>query len=311
MSSQSFSRPGAVDLSALNTGGSGGQPGNASARGGGGFVVDVTEATFQAEVINQSMSVPVVIDFWATWCEPCKTLSPILENLAAEYGGRFVLAKIDVDANQAIAQAAQVQSIPTVVAVLRGQVVPLFQGAVPEAQARQVIDQLLQMAVANGVAGRAEPVGPQPVDDEAADADEEQGDPRFEAAYEAINDGDFDRAAAAYQAVLAESPGDAEAKAGLAQVELLRRTSGIDQAAARAAADADPADVDAQLQAADLEVASGQVEAAFDRLIATVRRVYGDERERVRTRVVELFEIVGATDARVAKARAALASALF
>jgi len=311
MSSQSFSRPGAVDLSALNTGGPGADGGSATARGGGGFVVDVTEATFQTEVINRSMSVPVVIDFWATWCEPCKTLSPILEKLAAEYDGRFVLAKIDVDANQAIAQAAQVQSIPTVMAVLRGQVVPLFQGAVPEAQARQVIDQLLQMAVANGVAGRAEPVGPPPGGEESAAEEEPPVDPRFEAAYEAINAGDFDRAAEAYQAVLAESPGDAEAKAGLAQVELLRRTSGIDEAAARSAADADPTDVDAQLQVADLDLAAGQVEAAFDRLIATVRRVADDDRERVRARVVELFEVVGATDPRVVKARAALASALF
>lgn len=308
MSSQSFSRPGAVDLSALSAG----QPkASRPAAGAGGFVIDVTEATFQSEVLTRSMSVPVVIDFWATWCEPCKTLSPILERLAAQYEGRFVLAKIDVDANQAIAQAAQVQSIPTVVAVLRGQLVPLFQGAIPEAQAQQVIEQLLQMAVANGVAGRADPIpgaGPEPVEDEVA---EEPIDPRFEAAYDAINAGDFDKAAAAYQAVLAESPADADAKAGLAQVELLRRTAGVDQAAARAQADAEPTNVDAQLLVADLDLVTGNAEAAFDRLIGTVRRVFGDDRERVRTRVVELFEVVGSADPRVVKARSALASALF
>ncbi|WP_116952249.1 tetratricopeptide repeat protein [Jiangella endophytica] len=311
MSSQSFSRPGAIDLSALNGGGQPQQstPGVA----GGGFVIDVTEATFQAEVLTRSMSVPVVIDFWATWCEPCKTLSPILERLAAQYEGRFVLAKIDVDANQAIAQAAQVQSIPTVVAVLRGQLVPLFQGAIPEAQAQQVIDQLLQMAVANGVAGRSDPIpgaGGEPVadDDEVA---EEPIDPRFEAAYDAINAGDFDRAAEAYRQVLAEAPADAEAKAGLAQVELLRRTAGVDAGATLAAAEANPADVDTQLLAADIEVASGLVDQAFDRLIGTIRRVFGDDRERLRVRVVELFDIVGGADPRVVKARSALASALF
>jgi putative thioredoxin len=313
MSSQSFSRPGAVDLSALN---GGAQPQrSAPGAAGGGFVIDVTEATFQSEVLTRSMSVPVVIDFWATWCEPCKTLSPILERLAAQYEGRFVLAKIDVDANQAIAQAAQVQSIPTVVAVLRGQLVPLFQGAIPEAQAQQVIEQLLQMAVANGVAGRADPIPGG--GGEAADGDgdgepaEEPIDPRFEAAYDAINAGDFDKAAEAYRAVLAETPADAEAKAGLAQVELLRRTAGADPAAVVAAADADPTDVDAQLLAADIEVVSGRVDQAFDRLIGTIRRVFGDDRERLRARVVELFDIVGGADPRVVKARSALASALF
>lgn len=311
MSSQSFSRPGAVDLSALNGGGQPQQ--SAPGAAGGGFVIDVTEATFQSEVLTRSMSVPVVIDFWATWCEPCKTLSPILERLAAQYEGRFVLAKIDVDANQAIAQAAQVQSIPTVVAVLRGQLVPMFQGAIPEAQAQQVIDQLLQMAVANGVAGRSDPIAgaagaAEPADDEVA---EEPVDPRFEAAYDAINAGDFDKAAEAYRQVLVEAPADAEAKAGLAQVELLRRTAGVDAAATMAAAEANPTDVGTQLLAADIEVVSGQVDQAFDRLIGTIRRVFGDDREQVRARVVELFDIVGSSDPRVVKARSALASALF
>ncbi|PZF79217.1 tetratricopeptide repeat protein [Jiangella anatolica] len=312
MSSQSFSRPGAVDLSAFNGAGQAQQAAPGAA--GGGYVIDVTEATFQSEVLTRSMSVPVVIDFWATWCEPCKTLSPILERLAAQYEGRFVLAKIDVDANQAIAQAAQVQSIPTVVAVLRGQLVPLFQGAIPEAQAQQVIDQLLQMAVANGVAGRSDPIPGAGGAAEASSPEEEAEepiDPRFEAAYDAINAGDFDKAAEAYRQVLADAPADAEAKAGLAQVELLRRTAGADPAAALAAADAAPADVEAQLLAADIEVVSGRVDQAFDRLIGTVRRVFGDDRERVRARVVELFDIVGGADPRVVKARSALASALF
>jgi putative thioredoxin len=315
MSSESFSRPGAVDLAALNSTARSSTPGGGpSAAANGGFAIDVTEATFQADVLNRSMSVPVVIDFWATWCEPCKTLSPILERLATEYDGRFVLAKIDVDANQALAQAAQVQSIPTIVAVVRGQVVPLFQGAIPEAQVRQVLDQLLQMAVANGVAGRAEPVSSAP-QQQPADQPQQPVDSRrqtrLDTAVEAINAGDFDRAKVAYQAILGETPGDTEAKAGLAQVELLRRTNGVDAVAVRAKADANPTDVDAQLQAADLDVATTDVQAAFDRLIGTIRAVDGDDRERIRSRVVELFDIVGVSDPRVAKARAALASALF
>lgn len=303
MSAESFMRPGAVDLSALKAkaeapSGSGGN--------GGGLVVDVTEATFQNEVLQRSMSVPVVIDFWAEWCGPCKQLSPVLEKLAREYGGRFVLAKIDVDANQQLAASAQVQSIPMVLGVIKGQAVPLFAGALPEADVRKYLDQLLQVAAANGVSGRVS------TDESAGEGEaEESRDSRFDKAYDAIERGDYDAAAAAYEEVLNESPGDADAKAGLAQVSLLRRTAGVDPAAARSAADAAPDDVGAQLLAADVEVANGQVDEGFERLLAAIRATSGDDRDRARTRLVELFDVVGSSDPRVAKARSALASALF
>lgn len=312
MSSQSFSRPGAVDLSSFASAApSGSQPGAPAPNGSGGFAVDVTEATFQAEVLNRSVSVPVVLSFWSARSEPSVELNATLERLATEFAGRFVLAKVDVDSNQAIAASAQVQGIPTVLAVVRGQAIPLFQGPAPEDDVRRLLDEVLKMAIANGVAGRADPIpGAAPEGDDEA-AVEPPSDPRFDAAYEAINAGDFDAAAAAYQQVLAESPNDAEAKAGVAQVELLRRTQGTDAGAALARADAAITDVDAQLLAADLQLVSGQVDAAFDRLIATIRVVFGDDRERVRLRLVELFEVVGPTDPRVTKARGALASALF
>jgi putative thioredoxin len=305
MSAESFMRPGAVDLSALAAKAQ--QPANSTGAGAGaGVVIDVTEASFEADVLQQSMTVPVVIDFWAEWCGPCKQLSPTLEKLAGEYGGRFVLAKIDVDSNQQLAASAQVQSIPMVLGVVKGQAVPLFAGALPEAEVRQYIDQLLKVAEANGVNGRV---------DAAADDDESEAepphDPRFDTAYDAIERGDFDAAAAAYSELLAESPNDADAKAGLAQVELLRRTAEVDAATATAAASADPTDINAQMLVADLEVVAGRVDEGFNRLIATVRKVSGDDRDAVRTRLLELFEIVGQSDPRVAKARTALASALF
>ena len=298
---------GAVDLSSLapRTGPAPGAAPSADAAAGG-VVVDVTEADFQTVVIEQSTTVPVVIDFVADWCGPCKQLSPILEKLAAEDGGRWLLAKIDVDANPRLGQAFQVQSIPAVFAVLQGQPVPLFQGALPEAQVRQYLDELLKVAEANGVSGRLTPQDPA-----GETVDEPVHDPRYDEAYDAIERGDYDAAAAAYQALLDQAPADADARAGLAQVELLRRTAALDAQAVRQAAAERPDDVAAQCAAADLDLLGGHVEDAFQRLIELVRRSTGDERDATRTHLVGLFELVGNQDERVIKARTGLANALF
>ena len=310
MTQPSINPYGAVDLSALAT-----PPGPAAGPAAGGVpadgattgvVVDVTEADFQAVVIEQSSTVPVVIDFVADWCGPCKQLSPILEKLAVDDGGKWLLAKVDVDANPRLGQAFQVQSIPAVFAVLQGQPVPLFQGALPEAQVRQYIDELLKVAEANGVTGRLTmqaAAGEQ--------VDEPAHDPRYDEAYEAIERGDYDAATAAYQGLLDQAPGDADARAGLAQVELLQRTSALDPQTVQQDATARPDDVNAQCAAADLDLLGGHVEDAFQRLIELVRRTTGDEREAARTHLVGLFELVGNHDERVAKARTGLASALF
>jgi putative thioredoxin len=305
---------GAVDLSGLGQRPqqAAGAPG-ASTGGGAapGVVVDVTEATF-GDIVQQSMTVPVVVDLWATWCGPCKQLSPVLEKLAREYDGRILLAKVDVDANPQISQAFAVQSIPTVVAILKGQPVPLFQGAVPEEQVRQVFEELQRVAEANGVTGRVAGAGAgDDGDQEAGEAEEPPLPPLHQEAYDAIERDDLDAAADAYRRALAESPADDLARAGLAQVELLRRTRGVDLNAARAAAAANPTDVDAGLLAADLDVLGGHVEDAFARLVELVRATSDEDRERARAHLVELFEVVGSDDPRVLAARRALASALF
>jgi putative thioredoxin len=221
-----------------------------------------------------------------------------------------VLAKIDVDANPQLAQAFQVQSIPSVFAVVKGQPIPLFQGAQPEPQVRQVLVELLRVAEANGVSGRLTAAGVEAVEEEA-EAIEEPLPPLHQAAYDAIERDDLDAAVAAYEQALLESPADELARVGLAQVQLMRRTKDVDPAAARAAAAAAPEDVDAQIVVADLDILGGHVGDAFTRLIDTVRLTRGEEREQVRKHLVELFDVVGSDDPRVPKARVALASALF
>ncbi|KQV23678.1 MULTISPECIES: thioredoxin [unclassified Kitasatospora] len=271
------------------------------------LVLDVDEDTFEAEVVQRSAEVPVVVDFWAEWCGPCKQLSPILERLAEEYAGRIVLAKIDVDANQLIAQQFGIQGIPAVMAVVAGQLVPLFQGAENEANVRKIIDQLIAVAEQRfGIVGGAgAPEGQAP----AATLPPE--DPALAAAHDALDRGDLGGAVQAYRNVLADQPGNAEAKLGLAQAQLLYRVEQFDPAAVRAAAAGDPKDVAAQLDAADLDLVGGHVEDAFGRLVDTVGRTFGEDRDTARLRLLELFEVIGTEDPRVGAARAALARVLF
>jgi putative thioredoxin len=306
MTQPTFNPYGAVDLSALARPPAATPSSSSNGAAAGSFAVDVTETDFQSAVLEQSMTVPVVIDFWADWCGPCKQLTPVLERLAEADAGAWLLARVDADANPRLAQVFQVQGIPAVFAVVKGQPIPLFQGALPEAQVRQYLDELLKVAAANGVTGRIDG-GPPPV----ADEPEPEGDPRYDQAYDAIERGDLDAAAKAYRSLLESDPEDDDARAGLGQVELMRRTASVDEAAARRAADERPDDVDAAFQVADLDLLRGDADSAFSRLVDLVRRTQGEDRDRVRTHLVALFELVGTGDERVARARTALANALF
>lgn len=277
-------------------------------------MIDVDEAGFERDVLQRSTEVPVVIDFWAEWCEPCKQLSPVLERLAVEYAGRFLLAKVDVDANQMLMQQFGIQGIPAVFAVVAGQALPLFQGAAGEQQIRQTLDQLVQVAEERfGLTGLAVDPDAEPGGGQAEAEAMPAGpyDALLEAAVRALDSGDFGGAVQAYRNVLGDDPGNPEAKLGLAQAELLQRVQGLDPQQVRKDAAEKPADVQAQILAADLDLVGGHVEDAFGRLIETVRRTAGDDRDTVRLRLLELFEVVGADDPRVAAARRALARALF
>jgi len=304
---------GAVDLSSLRNRpqppaapAAGAPAAPAPAGGASPLVFDVTDASF-GEVLELSRTVPVVIDLWAEWCGPCKQLSPVLEKVVIELGGRLVLAKVDVDANPQLAQGFRAQSIPMVLALVAGQPVPLFTGAVPEQQVRDVFAQLLQLAAQHGVTGTV------PVDGVTDDvAPEEPPLPPLHAeAFAAIEEGDYARAITAYEKALAENPRDADARAGLGQVRLLDRVQGADLQAARDAAAAEPTGLDAQFLVADLDVVGGHVDDAFGRLLDLFQALSADDRAPVRERLLELFGLVGDDDARVIRARARLASLLF
>jgi len=304
---------GAVDLAAVKARSeAAARAANAPAPAAGQFVIDVTEANFQAEVLDRSFQVPVLLDLWADWCEPCKQLSPILEKVANESGGQWILAKVDVEANQRIAQMLQVQGIPATFAVIGGQLVPGFQGALPEPQVREFVAALLEAASKAGLSGMGAP----PAAADAAGAGESAGEPavpedeRFTAAEQALQDGDFDLATQRYNAILAQEPANTDAQLALRQVALLRRLTTLAPDAI-AIAQRSPDDVEAQLAAADGELAGNEVEAAFVRLIGLIKRLRGEDRDPVRDRLVEYFELLGPDDPRVAPARRELANALF
>ncbi|GMA25245.1 hypothetical protein GCM10025864_30040 [Luteimicrobium album] len=217
---------------------------------------------------------------------------------------------MDVQAYPSVAAAFQVQGVPTVVAVLQGQPLPLFQGNASPEQIQGVLDQVLAAAEQNGVTGTV-PAGDGSQPEVEPEPVEEPLPPLHQEAYDAIERDDLDAAVAAYTKAMKQDPSDALAKAGLAQVELLQRTRDLDLQAVRAAAAADPTSLDAALDVADLDLSGGKVDDAFGRLIDLVRTTSGDDRERLRKRLVDYFEIVGTQDPRVAAARRALANALY
>ncbi|MDR1513951.1 MAG: tetratricopeptide repeat protein [Propionibacteriaceae bacterium] len=289
---------GAIDLTDLN------KP--AAARPSGAYVVELDEANFEA-TLRQSARFPIVIEFYSPRDPGGKALSQALNELAAAANGAWLLARLNVDAAGQVAQALQIHAVPTVVGVLGGRMVPLWQGTLSKDEAGRYIQELLKVAAANGLLGKAEPQS-------AASAADDALDPRYEAAHAAMAKSDFASALAEFEKLLADNPNDVQARVGKAQAGLLARVGEPAPAAvdaARRAADQAPADVAAALLAADFEVAHGLVEQGFARLVAAVAATAGAERDQARTRLLELFDTLEPTDPVVLTARRNLATALY
>ncbi|WP_434439577.1 tetratricopeptide repeat protein [Lentzea sp. E54] len=305
---------GAVDLGALKARADAARQAPAAAAGAAPapdngstpWIVDVTEASFQA-VVEQSLQVPVVVLLGASYSPESQQLAASLTRFASASGGAWILARVDLESAPRIGQAFGVQSVPTTVAVAGGQPIDAFAGPIADAELSQWIARLLDALRDRlpGIRAGEARAGAAPVAEE-----EVVEDPRIVAAEEAFERGDYTAAQGFYEQILASEPAHELAKEGLAQARFAERAEGVDPAVI-AKADGAPEDIDAQLAAADAQVAVQDVEAAFKRLVDTVRRVYGDDRDRVRQHLVGLFELFPADDPRVAAARRNLASALY
>lgn len=264
---------------------------------GGGAVIDVTEIDFEEQIVQRSLQQLVVVDLWAEWSEPSHQLSPTLAKLAGESGGRWVLARVNVDVSPRIAQAFGVQSVPMVIALVGGQPVAAFNGAQPEAEIRGWLDEIFAKAghLLPEVAG-GEPT------------DEPERDPRMVAAEELMNSGDIDGALDAYRAILALEPDNVEAKSVIGNLEFVTRAQAHDPAVVT---NAEPGDVDAQLAAADVLLLGQRPDAAFDRIIEVIKLTRDEERGRARARLLELFELFDPAEPFVVAARRKLATALY
>lgn len=297
---QPHSLRGAIDLSSL------GAPA-APAAPAGSYVTEVDDASFDA-AMQGSVRYPILIEFYSPRAPEQQRLSQDLAALTDEAAGRWLLVRVNVDTSPQLAAELQIKAVPTVAGVVNGQLVPLWQGTLSKDDAKARIEELIRMAAKYGIVAKAQPVAAAPTED--ADA-APTIDPRYAAAYEAMEQEDYATARQQFEALLAATPSDAIAKAGLAQSGLLGRVTSANPQAAVDKLAADPDDVEAILAMADLEAATGAVEAAFARLVAAVRSHAGDEKDIVRKRLLELYDTCEPTDPAVLRSRRELASALF
>jgi putative thioredoxin len=257
--------------------------------------IEVTVENLSNEILPLSLVRPVIVLMWTSRSPESVEMVKTLGKLEVDYKAAFALARVDIDANPEVAQAFQTKSVPYAVAIIAEQMVPLFEQIYPETQVKMVIDKVLTLASEQGV-------GQAPV---------EQIEPEETDAMNALESGDYVAAEAAYKKWLARKPSENLAKLGLAQTQLLMRTEGLDLNTVIAQSTASPTDLNLQLQAADVEIVNGGVEAAFTRLLHAVKATQGDERTKIKNHLLGLFALVDPSDPRLAVARKELASALF
>ena len=286
---------GAVDLSGLKQRAQ--EPGGASGGAAPSGTLEVTEANLESEVLARSNQLRVVVVLWSPRSDASVQLGETLAALAAQDNGSWALATVNVDTTPRVAQLFGVQAVPTVVAIAGGQPLGSFQGPQPPDQLRAWIDSLL-----NATAGK---LGGAP-----GDGEPEPVDPALAGARDALDAGDFDAAKAAYEAILRTDPNHVEAKAAVRQIDFLARATAQNPDAV-ARADAAPADIDAAFAAADIQLLHQDVAGAFNRLVALVKSTSGDDRGRVRTRLIELFELFDPAEPDVIAGRRNLANALY
>lgn len=296
-----FNRPGAVDLSAFAPSAPAGETVGAN------YAVEATEANFN-QLVSESMQYPVVFLLTSARDQGSVGIEQMLTRLASAAQGRWLLGRIDVDSQPRLAQALQVAAVPTTIAVIAGQALPLFQGTRDEAEVKAYLDQVVEVAAANGVHGRAKP---QPGSSAAESTTEPALDPRFAAADEAMQRGDYATAVREFEALLNANPRDTQAAAGRATAALLLRVGSSDPAVTIRAALSAPGDLEAQMAAADAEMVLGQPSQAFERLIGLIRTTSGDDRDRLRRRLLELFDTMDPADPDLLAARRALGAALY
>ena len=294
---------GAIDLSPLVRPQQGAPAGAGAAITVPALVIEGSDANF-GSILELSKSVPIVVELHAG------APSAVLERVVKGYAGRFLLATVNAPLNPQLTQAFQAVAAPTVAAVIGGRPIALYEGELPETEARSVFDQLATLAAQNGVTGTATVEGADP-EAETAEPVEEPLPPHHQEAYDAIDRGDYGAAIKEYETVIAQNPRDQLAIAGLAQVSLLHRLDGLNAADVRTAAAAAPSDVDAQLAVADLDVSGGHLDDAFDRLLSLFPTLDPGDKNAVRTRLLSYFEIAGAEEPRVVAARRRLTALLY
>ncbi len=257
--------------------------------------VEATVETLPNDLMPLSNTKPVIVVCWSERFPESKETLALMGKLNADDKESWQLATVEIEQQPQVAQALQTRVVPYAIAIVKEQVMPLFENPYPESQLRMVIDKVLSIAAEQGI----------------GDAPIERTEPEEDEAMAALQSGNLDGAIAAYEKLVNRKPGDAMAKSGLAQMQLLKRTHGVDAKAIIESAASNPLDVPAQIACADLEISNGKLDEAFARLLNCVRSLAGDEKKQAKEHLITLFNLVDPADPRLVQARKDLASALF